>query len=59
MIQFTEIFDKAKEGDVILTRSHLGKSKRKVKFENGGIILNGHSFNWDYFFEVNDVIKIL
>lgn len=59
MIRFIKIYNQVKEGDVILTQSHLGKNLREVKFENNGIKLGNHWFNWDFFFEVNDVIEIL
>ena len=59
MRYFDEEYKNVQDGDELLTRSHLGKSERKVLYKNECVYLQGHWFRWDNFFEVNDYVRKL
>jgi hypothetical protein len=57
MEYFNDTYNKVKDGDKIVTEHRIIKGERIVTVENGGIRVEKHWFRWDYFFEVNKVIR--
>lgn len=53
---YQTIKDKLKNGDKITTIHKFIRIPREVTYENGGIIVNKYHFNWDFFFDVNEII---
>jgi len=50
---------KLNNGDKLLTKHNHIPGKRIVTYDNGGVIVDKHWFNWDFFFEVNILLKII
>jgi len=49
---FNEIHEKIKNGDKLLTRSHLGRTDRVVTYNDNCVSLMGYTYPWDYFLKL-------
>ena len=59
MIFYNSIYERLEDGDVILTKPRNSDEMQTVIFTDDGIDCNGEFFKWDYFFQANDIIKVL
>lgn len=59
MVYYDDYFKKVKDGDKILTSVNFDTVERIVEYKNEKVFCEKYWFYWDFFFEVNKLIKII